>query len=426
MGMSPPGAGDVLAAMRDAARSLRRRAGFAAALMSKTRIAALRYRGRLAGDSSGLPLTLLYVGAEGGAQEAEVYFRPAAGEKEAPRNPPEVLFRGSLLEYAWRRAALEREAATADIVVHEVVPGAPAHEADVLHHPMLEGSLRVAPTIERQIRRVRSRHQRRLLRQALRADAYEARVATGPEAFEAFRTTMYEPYVRARFGVWGHIDAPGDLRALYDRCGSVLFLSPRGQPRETVAGAILLDERYARGALGYHRNGFVDGCAWTPSLLAERTAALELALLKHAIAQGFERIDLGYARAVLNDGLVVHKRRLGCTFNIAPYSPLQRVRVRPGLRAAVFARYPLLAVGPAGFSAVLGYDGAARPLLTRRWRGVLKGYALSISPRVASRPEGLRSAVVWMGERGPDEEAFRAAVAEALDLPDGVEFRTER
>jgi hypothetical protein len=423
--MSAPGGGDVLATLRGAARSVRRRARLAVALMSKTRISALLYRGTLAGAASGLPLTLLYVGDQAGAPEAEVYFKPAAGEKESPRNPPEVLFRGSLLEYAMHRADLEKEAAAADVVVHEVFPGAPAHDTDVLHYAMLEGSLRVAPTIEQQIRRVRSRQQRRLLREALRADAYEARVATGPEAFETFRTTMYEPYVRERFGAWGHIDAPEGLRAFYDRFGSVLLLAPRGDPREPVAGAILLDERYARGALGYHRNGFVDGCAWAPSLLAERTAALELALMKHAIANGFERIDLGYARAVLNDGLVVHKRRLGCAFNVAPYSPLHRVRVQPGLRVAVFARYPLVVGGPDAFSAVLGYDGSAPQLTKRRWRAVLKGYALSISGSVASPPAGLRSAVVWMGSSGAGEAAFRAAVAETLDLPDGVEFRAD-
>jgi hypothetical protein len=55
----------------------------------------------------------------------------------------------------------------------------------------------------------------------------------------------------------------------------------------------------------------------------------------------------------------------------------------------------------------------------------LKGYALSISGSVASPPAGLRSAVVWMGSSGAGEAAFRAAVAETLDLPDGVEFRAD-
>ena len=422
--MSAPRYGGLSAILRDAARAVRRRATFAATLMSKTRISALRYRGMLAGEPSGVPLTLLYVGDGANAPELELYFRPAAGEKNARRDPPEVLFHGSLLEYALRRADLEN-AANADIVAHEVFTGS-SQDADALHYPMLEGSLRVAPTIEQQIRRVRSRAQRRLMREVLRADAYEARVLTGAAALETFRTTMYEPYVRQRFGAWGHIDPCDELRELYDRCGSLLFLAPRGRPDEPVAGAMLLDERYAKGALGYHRNGFVDGCAWAPSLMAERTAALELALMKLAIAKQVERIDLGYARAFLNDGLVLHKRRIGCTFNVAPYSPLYRVRVRPGLRAAVFARYPLLVGFPGAFTAILGYDSSAPPLTKRAWRGVLKGYALSIAGSVASPPTGLRSALVWTAGNGAGEAAFREAIAETLDLPDGIEFRADR
>jgi hypothetical protein len=149
--------------------------------------------------------------------------------------------------------------------------------------------------------------------------------------------------------------------------------------------------------------------------------ALELAVMKHAIERGFSRIDLGYTRAILSDGIFTHKRRLGGAFVPQMGSPLFRVRVRPTRRAAIFARFPLLVGGAHEWTAVLGFDDAAPRLTKKAWRGVLKGY----------HPLGLRGATVWTnagGERAHDplgEPAFRSALAESLDLPDGIEFLTD-
>jgi hypothetical protein len=183
-----------------------------------------------------------------------------------------------------------------------------------------------------------------------------------------------------------------------------------------VCGALLLDE--GPGVVAYFLNGFSDTGCGDPARIAEHTMALELALMKHAIERRLLRIDLGYTRAILSDGLFTHKRRLGGNFIPQAGSPLFRVRVRPTRRAAIFARFPLLVGGPHGWTALLGYDDAAPRLTKRAWRGMFKSYGRL----------GLSQATVWTnasGERARDplgEAAFRSALAESLDLPCGIDF----
>lgn len=385
-----------------------------ASLLASEGIVARRYVGALGGSAGREPLVLFYVGREAHAREFELYFREDAGRGIAPVATP---FRGNLAQYFLHRARLAGEAREADLVAHEVFPGADAREDDHLHHPMLQGILGVERSIERQIRRMRSRGQRRLARDLLRRAAYRAWIEPGPEALERFRSTLYEPYVRARFGPWGFITDPEELRRLHALKGYVLFVAPSASPSQPIGGALLLDEGPDRVA--YHLNGFAE--VGSPALVAERTMALELAVIEHAIEKAVPRIDLGYTRAILSDGLFTHKRRLGAAFVPQRGSPLFRVRVRPTRRAAIFARFPLLVGGPRGWSAVLGFDDAAPRLTRKAWRGMLKSY----------QPLGLRGATVWTnatGERARDplgEPAFRSALAESLDLPDGIEFLTD-
>jgi glutaredoxin 3 len=185
-----------------------------------------------------------------------------------------------------------------------------------------------------------------------------------------------------------------------------------------VGGAQLFVAR--PGVIAYHVNGFApDGDA--PHLAAERTAALELSLFELAIAARCERIDLGYTRAVLNDGLFEHKRRLGCTFAPATGGPAFRVLVREGRRAAVFTRFPLLTGAPDSWEAVLGFDDAAPRLRGRSWRAGLRSY----------RALHLRRTVLWTNAcalrcNEPDGEAgFLAALGEVLDQDVGTEVRVE-
>ncbi len=381
-----------------------------AALLAADGLVARKYCARV----GSAPFVLFFVGRARFAREFELYFRDEAARGIEPVETP---FRGNMAQLALQRRALEREALGADLVACEVLPGAPAHADDVVHYPMLDASLVVESTLERQIRRVRSRSGRHLMREVVKRDQYRDWVATGPEAFDRFHATLHAPYVRARFGAWGAIDDVEEMRRLCRQRGRILFVARRDHPDEPVCGTFLFD--HGHNTLVYQLNGFAD--AGEDDLIAERTAALEIALLRHAIAGRYARINLGYTRAILSDGLFVHKRRLGCTFEPGAGSPAFRLRVRPTRRAALFARFPLLVGGPEEWTAALGFDDAAPRQSKNAWRSTLKGY----------RVPGLAKAVVWTNARGDrarepmGEPAFREAITETLDLADGIEFRSD-
>jgi hypothetical protein len=397
-------------ALRGAAAAAKRGAIRVASLLAADGIVARKYSARV----GSAPFVLFFVGRERFAREFELYFSDNADRGIVPAATP---FRGNLAQLALQRSRLAREAMDADFVACEMLPGAPEHEDDVLHYPMLDASLAVEPSLDRQIRRMRSSSGRRLMRQVVKRGEYRDWLATGPEAFDNFHTALHAPYVRARFGAWGVLDDVEQLRGLYRRRGRILFVAHRDRPEEPVSGTLLFD--HGQDTLVYQLNGFAD--AGGGALIAERTAALEIALLKHAIGRRYARINLGYTRAILNDGLFVHKRRLGCTFEPGPGSPAFRVRVRASQRAAVFARFPLLVGGPHEWTAALGFDDEAPRKPKPVWRSTLKGY----------RVPGLAKAVVWTNARGDrareihGEPAFREAITETLDLRDGIEFRSD-
>jgi hypothetical protein len=401
--------------LRSAPSSARRRVSRIADLLSAGGIVARRYVGTLGGAEGGEPLKLFFVGREVFAREFEVYFRSTA---ERRIDPVATTFRGNLAQFAMHSRELARQAAEADVVAWESLPGAAADEQDTMHYPMLDGSLRVEHTIEEQIRRVRSRVQRRLMRDVLEGDRFRSWVDSGPDALEVFQMTLHEPYVRGRFGAWASMDDEDKIRRLYARRGCILFLAERSRPTEPVCGTLLLDN--GGGVLGYQFNGFAGEGHASDDVHAERTAALEVSLVRHAIDRGFSRIDLGYTRAILNDGLFVHKSRLGCSFVPVPGSPLFRLRVRPTRRAAVFARYPLLAGAAGSWTAWLGHDDNAPPRSKKAWHAALKSF----------RVPGLVKAVVWTRARAGaagsrDERLFTEALVEALDLRDGIDLRRD-
>jgi hypothetical protein len=241
---------------------------------------------------------LFFVGRERFGREFELYFREDAGRGIAPAA---TLFRGNLVQYLLHRARLVQDAREADLVAHELFPGAVACADGHLHYPRLEGSLRVERSIDRQIGRMCSRAQRRRARGLLRRGGYRAWVEYGPKAPEKFRTMLYEPYVRARFGAWGFVNDPAELRRLYARKACILFVASSARPSDPVCGALLLDE--GPGVVACFLNGFSDTRRGDPARIAEDAMALELAVMKHAIKRRLLRINLGYTRAILSDGV---------------------------------------------------------------------------------------------------------------------------
>jgi hypothetical protein len=216
------------------------------------------------------------------------------------------------------------------------------------------------------------------LRKVLRSASHPWRISKSPSDFELFYSTMYEPYVRQKFGLRAHLDSRQTLAELFRHTGRILLVSHLGRP---VCGSLLFEGASSK-TLFYHRNGFVDGASLPPLVLAERTAALELALMQHASDSGARLIHLGFTRAILSSGLFVHKRRLGCSFIASTYSPVFRLGVRAARRPAVFARFPLLSGTQGAFVANLGYTRGEPSRTVRRWRGVVKNYVFPGLSRV--------------------------------------------
>ncbi len=345
---------------------LRRQLRDAAATLTQPRVVALYYRGHLDG-AEGQPLTLLYVGLETHAREFEMYL---VGDGSQAPPSPERLFRGTLLDYLRPGRRAETAGLDADLVVRQMFFPTVAHKGELLHLPFIDGVLPVVGSTEAQIQKVRSKAHRRRLRKVLRSASHPWWISKSPSDFELFYSTMYEPYVRHKFGPRAHLDSRQALGELFRHHGRILLVSHLDKP---VCGSLLIEGAFSR-TLFYHRNGFVDGALLPPLLLAERTAALELALMQHASDSGARFIHLGFTRAVLSSGLFVHKRRLGCSFIASSYSPVFRLGVRAARRPAVFARFPFLSGLQGAFVANLGYTQGGPSRTVRRWRGVVKNY----------------------------------------------------
>ena len=364
-------------------------------LLREARIAALRYEGSLAGEP-GARIAMLYVGEAQRAHEFELFLgADAARDVDAP----EEVFRGRITSYLANRKRIDEMAGAADLVLREVFPVEAFPGEGLVYHPFVDGYLDVADGLPQQIRRVRSRTYRRLLREVERRADYTFEIARGPEALETFWKQLHEPYVRARFGRRAILDGLAALAGPFEACGRLLVVK---HSNEIVAAAMVLHDFVERGVLSYFRNGIRDFNSISPNLLTERTAALELSLMRHAVEQRFHKIDLGFTRTIASDGRFIHKRRLGCTFSPLVGGPRLVLQTRPSLRPSLFARFAILSGPPASFTLHLGFDGTAAPRRTQHWRALLKSY---MAPGI--REIRLHAS---SGARGPARESYEEAL----------------
>jgi hypothetical protein len=380
--------------VRTALRYLHDRSSIAVSLLGSDAVVANLVRGSL---PAGAPISLLYMGDAQYAREFELLLSGPEQTATAER-----VFRGSLIRYLAAAQDLAGPENAADVIVRQAGVGFHRRPGEIAHVPFLHGRLQLGASIADQIRGVRSKAQRRRLRTVLRSGAYRWTVSTSAADFDLFYEQMYAPYVRWKFGPRAHLDGRNALVDLHRRAGRTLLVR---EGAEAVCGALLLQG--ARGAvLMYHRNGFRNGETWPAALLASRTAALELAVIEYGIGEGFRVLDVGFTRAILCDGLFVHKRRLGCSFVKASYSPTFFVRVRREARPRFLAELPLLGVARGGFVAHLGY-GRGTPLRAgKRWHPFVKNYAF----------RGLRQAILHTDAPADDEgrRSFEGALRNAL------------
>ncbi len=274
-------------------------------------------------------------------------------------------------------------------------------EDALTYHPFFDAVLDVAGSLEEQVKAVRSKAHRRRLRRVSRSRDWKWAVGERPEDLNAFYEGVHRPYVEARFGGRARLDPLVALQRRFAKGGRVLTVTHKGDP---VCGAVLFD--LPEHALAYDRNGFRLDALEAPLLLAERTAALELAVFQLAQEVRARTVDLGFCRALLNDGLFTHKRRLGCRFVPASGTGRYQLWVRPQLRPEFFSTTPMV-VGPCGdFEAQLGFVRDSGPMRKAILRALLKNFALP----------SVRRAVVWTNAAAgePRRQAFEAALRRAM------------
>ncbi len=313
---------------------------------------ALRYDGTLAGEGQH-PLSLLI--AERSGLMRDLSFFVGDSRNRVPPMPLE-LFKGSAVEYRWVQPRIASEAQHTDVVLEQRLLATDQGADSYSFWPFLDGHLPVMNTLEQQIRAVRSKAHRRRLRAVLKKKRSRFRVSNDESEFNQFYDSLYTRFVRQRFGYRAHIDPLEFLYAAFRKNGYLLVVEEDGR---TVSAALCLDR--PMGVLAYYRNGFADADSLTPLELSRRTAALEVALFQAAQERGAQLIDFGYTPGILNHGLFVHKRRMGCSFVPTPSCPSLKLRIRPALRPLVFSRFPLLTGKPGEYVAQVGYHPEHAP-----------------------------------------------------------------
>lgn len=347
---------------------------------------------------SGRPLTLLYAGPASQLEQCDAYF-----DDGAPPGPEECggASAGAPGPPRDRHIAASVVASLRPDVVLTAHPVPVDLGEAISFWPFLDATLDVAGSLEAQIARVRSKAHRRRLRRASRESAWSWTADEAVAGLRDFYRQLHHPYLEARFGERVHHTPLEHLEERLRREGGrVLRVLRSGEP---VCGALLFD---TPAGLDYDRNGFRLDSLASPVLLAERTAALELAVFQAAQELRAPSIFLGFCRAYLDDGLFTHKRRLGCRFGPARATARMRLWVRPELRPALFAAVPLVAGPCEALDAHVGLSREAPSLPHAELRALLKNFSLP----------AVRRAIVWtdLSRDDPRRSAFTAALEATL------------
>jgi hypothetical protein len=311
------------------------------------------------------------------------------------------LFRGTGAALILARDEFSEAVSRADVVV---APSwlLPHREGTVRWYPFLDAGLHVASSLEGQLQRVRSNATRNRLAAVAADPQWTFRTSRSQADFDHFYESMYVPFLEHRFGERATIDAKHTLAQDFRNGAAVLLVSRNDGPPLAAALLVLRRDR----TLCYHRIGFTDAAQTAEDEMSLRTSALEISVMRHAIAQENPTIDLGFAPAQLASGLLTHKHRLGSSFTPTPSSPTLSLWVRPSHRPELFGRAPLLTGLPAQWIVQVGCPRGVKhsesPL-----RAKVKHFGLAGVQRVVLSTDAAKDA--------PERVMFERVLAEELD-----------
>jgi hypothetical protein len=235
--------------------------------------------------------------------------------------------------------------------------------------PQVRAVLPLAPSVHEQLARIRSKGVRHSLEHA-GSGPWVTSLGREDADLDRFYDTLFLPLIAERHGEHARVIARDELRQRWRRGGVLLFLEEAGRP---LAGFLAYSSRAEPGTLFYWRNGMTTDAAADHERRAQLFAALERAVIAHAIAHGFQRLDMGLAPAVFDDRLFQHKRLIGCEFRRAVGAPRLLLAVRGGAERRVAAALPLLLEHDAeGFEAHVAVDGDGSPASLRPVRTAVR------------------------------------------------------
>ena len=338
---------------------------------------ARRVTGHLGGKGGdGPPVSLSFVGREAYFKDFLLFF----GDKTGRRLTEQVtLFEGPLWSLLRARSALQAELAQSDIQVHERIGYEARGASDADFFPYLRARLPVFETLDEQLANIRSKSHAQKLRKIQRTPL-TFRVTKTSADFDRFYDEMYVPHAQARFGAMSFIEPRESMRETLRERGVLLFVEEGGV---AVAGAMLLRVPREVGTLLYFRNGIVGSSTLEPHVMGERNAAMDYFVMQHAIESRMKIIDYDLTSAAISDGVFTHKRRIGCDFQPAPYSPRFTIEMKQATRPRILARYPLVVERQGKLEAWLGYHPEDAPKKLSEWDALVRGYIFPSCRRVA-------------------------------------------
>lgn len=293
-------------------------------------------------------------------------------------------FRGNAVDLVLVRKKLQDAAARVDVVAAPWKFLGDPPDA-IRWFPFLDAALPLAGSLDAQLAGVP--HRARLL-------------SVGDDPAVVLRVSRARKDYQ-RFWAELDVDGPDDGREAGFRDGGAIALVLARGGKRLLAGALLLIRR--RGAVTWHRSGYADAHALTATQHAHRAAALERAVLDHAIALGVAQLDFAITPSQVTHPAFLQRKRLGCTFSPTPSSPALMLTVKPALRAALFGKFPLLTGEPGDFAIQFGCAGTKDKAL----RAAVKALDVPGCDRVVLSADGADRA---RAERVIAEEVPRLAV----------------
>jgi len=214
--------------------------------------------------------------------------------------------------------------------------------------------LPVRHSMEEQLAQFRSDRTRRRVQHTLH-QGVSWRLSKKPEDFHQFYDRLYVPTAVARFGSNASVTPREELLEHFTQSGMVMLVD--AQDGKPAGGALMCTYPLRPHQLHYWKEGVENCASLTANQLTEVHSQLLAALFQYAQQEHFSEIHMGLTRALLNDGVFVHKRRMGCLFQLNPAGAQLAVRFRPAVPQLLLAHCPMLMWTRSQPVAWLGLDG---------------------------------------------------------------------